>query len=53
MPPRVAPIPAQIPPNNTDSILYVHPSEGLNSVIVTPHLTGSNYLKWSRSMRRA
>lgn len=38
---------------NTDSIFYVHPSEGPNSVIVTPLLTGSNYLAWSRSMQRA
>ncbi|MCI33485.1 hypothetical protein A2U01_0054702, partial [Trifolium medium] len=53
MPPRIAPIPAPIPPNNTDSFLYVHPSEGPNSVTVTPHLTSNNYLAWSRSMRRA
>jgi len=42
MPPRVAPIIVQQP--NTDSIYYVHPSEGPNSVTVTPLLTGSNYL---------
>jgi hypothetical protein len=53
MPPRVAPVVVQAPPNNTDSIFYVHPSEGPNSVLVTPPLTGSNYLAWSRSMRRA
>jgi len=49
MPPRVAPIIVQQP--NTDSIYYVHPSEGPNSVTVTPLLTGSNYLTWSRSMK--
>lgn len=38
---------------NTDSVFYVHPSEGPNSVVVTPLLTGSNYLAWSRSMQRA
>ncbi|CAJ2644691.1 unnamed protein product [Trifolium pratense] len=53
MPPRIAPVPAPIPPNNTDSFFYVHPSEGPNSVTVTPQLTGGNYLAWSRSMRRA
>jgi len=36
-----------------DSVFYVHPSEVPNSVIVTPLLTGSNYLAWSRSMQRA
>jgi hypothetical protein len=38
---------------NVDSVFYVHPSEGPNSVVVTPLLTGSNYLAWSRSMQRA
>jgi len=38
---------------NTDLVFYVHPSEGPNSVVVTPLLTGSNYLAWSRSMQRA
>jgi hypothetical protein len=51
MPPRQAPIIVQ--QANTDSIYYVHPSEGPNSVVVTPPLTGSNYLAWSRSMKRA
>ncbi|KAK2427099.1 hypothetical protein QL285_025700 [Trifolium repens] len=53
MPPRVAPVVVQAPSTNTDSIFYVHPSEGPNSVLVAPPLTGSNYLAWSRSMRRA
>ncbi|GAU11490.1 hypothetical protein TSUD_344800 [Trifolium subterraneum] len=51
MPPRVAPI--VLPPVNADSVFYVHPSEGPNSVTVTPSLNGSNYLAWSISMRRA
>lgn len=42
----------QIQPDTT-SIFYVHPSEGPNTVVVTPLLTGSNYLAWSRSMQRA
>ncbi|MCI71655.1 hypothetical protein A2U01_0092918, partial [Trifolium medium] len=37
MPPRVA-IRAQAPPMDTDSIFFVHPSEGPNSVLVTPLL---------------
>jgi hypothetical protein len=51
MPPRVAPVIQA--PANTDSFYYVHPSEGPNSVVVTPLLNGSNYLAWSRSMIRA
>jgi transposase InsO family protein len=43
----------QQPHADTDSIFYVHPSEGPNTVTVTPLLTGSNYLAWSRSMQRA
>jgi len=38
---------------DTESVFYVHPSEGPNSVLVTPPLDGSNYLAWSRSMIRA
>jgi len=38
---------------NTDSVFYVHPIEGPNSAVVTPLLTGSNYLEWSRSMQHA
>lgn len=38
---------------NTNSVFYVHPSEGPNSAIVTPLLIGSNYLAWSRSMQHA
>lgn len=29
---------------NQESALFVHPSEGPNSVLVTPPLNGSNYL---------
>jgi hypothetical protein len=50
MPPCVAPI---NPPANTDFVFYFHPSDGPNSVVVTPSLNGSNFLAWSRSMRRA
>jgi hypothetical protein len=38
---------------DTNSIFYVHPSEGPNTVVVTPLLTGSNYLAWSISMQHA
>jgi len=42
MPPHQAPPIVQ--QQNIDSIFYVHSSEGPHSVIVTPLLTGSNYL---------
>jgi hypothetical protein len=38
---------------DTESVFYVHPSEGPNSVVIAPPLDGSNYLAWSRSMIRA
>jgi len=38
---------------DTESVFYVHPSEGPNSVLVAPPLDESNYLAWSRSMIRA
>ncbi|KAK2409531.1 putative mitochondrial protein [Trifolium repens] len=53
MPPRPAPIIVPPPTNNADSIFYVHPSEGPSSLTVTPQFNGSNYLAWSRFMRRA
>jgi len=53
MPPRYIPAPFQQAQANTDSIFYIHSSEGPNSVTVTPLLTGSNYLSWSRYMHRA
>jgi len=37
---------------DTESVVYVHPSEGPNLVLVTPLLDGSNYLTWNRSMIR-
>src|SRR3954464_3020886 len=46
MPPRVA-------PPDIDSPYYIHPSEGPNSVCISPKLNGSNYLAWSKSMQRA
>jgi len=51
MPPRQAPIIVQ--QANTDSVFYVHPSEGPNYVTITPLFTGSNYLAWSRWMKCA
>jgi hypothetical protein len=46
--------PRNVSPNSdTDSPYYVHPSEGPNSLTISPKLNGSNYLAWSRSMQRA
>lgn len=39
--------------SDSESPYFVHPSEGPNSVIVSPKFNGSNYLAWSRSMQRA
>jgi len=52
MPPRQIPQ-AQIQQAIQDSVYFVHPNEGPNSVLDTPPLNGSIYLAWSRSMRRA
>jgi len=41
------------PSHSTTSEYYVHRSEGLNYVPVTPPLDGSNYLAWDRMMCRA
>ena len=41
------------PSSDTDSPFYVHPSEGPHSLAISPKLTVSNYLAWSRSMKRA
>lgn len=38
---------------DTTSPYYVHPSEGPNSVSITPQLDVTNYLAWARAMRRA
>ncbi|MCI52387.1 hypothetical protein A2U01_0073631, partial [Trifolium medium] len=46
--PRAAPV---VQPD-TNSMLYIHPSEGPNSISIIPKLTGPNYLAWSRSMKR-
>ncbi|XP_024626656.1 uncharacterized protein [Medicago truncatula] len=54
MPPRQAPVIFQAAPQqDVESVFYVHPSEGSNSVTIIPKLNGSNYLAWSRSMKRA
>jgi hypothetical protein len=50
MPPRVAPV---IPQQDTESVFFIHPSEGPHSINIIPKLTGPNYLAWSRSMKRA
>ncbi|XP_027335174.1 uncharacterized protein LOC113849455 [Abrus precatorius] len=36
------------PNQNSSSPFYIHPSESPSSVIVTPSLSSSNYLYWSR-----
>lgn len=41
------------PSQNLTSHYFVHPSDGPNTVTVTPVLNGSNYHVWARSMRRA
>jgi len=38
---------------DTESEYFVHPSEGPNSLTVSPKLNGSNFLAWKRSMQRA
>jgi hypothetical protein len=38
---------------DTESEYFAHPSEGPNSLTVSPKLNGSNYLAWKRSMERA
>lgn len=53
MPPRQQPVVNQPQQPDSESIFYVHSSQGPNSVYVTPKLTGSNYLAWSRSMQIA
>jgi len=48
-------VPRQIRHSNsdTDSIFYVHPSEGANSLTISPKLNGLNYLASSHSMQHA
>lgn len=35
---------------DTESVYFVHPSENPNSLSITPKLTGSNYIAWSRTV---
>ncbi|XP_058726231.1 uncharacterized protein LOC131597558 [Vicia villosa] len=51
MPPRVEP--TRITNGDIESVYYVRSSEGPNSVSITPQLNGSNYISWSRSMKKA
>lgn len=53
MPPCIDPTANRITNCDVDSVYYVHPSEGPNSVSIQPQLNGSNYISWSRSMERA
>lgn len=41
------------PTLNPSSPYYIHPSEGPNSVSITPVLNGTNYHSWSRAIRMA
>jgi hypothetical protein len=38
---------------DTESVYFVHPSENPNSLPITPKLTGSNYIAWSRTVERS
>jgi hypothetical protein len=38
---------------DTESVYFVHPSENPNSLSITPKLTGSNYIAWSRTVERS
>jgi len=46
--------PRQVQQSNSDTklVFYVHPSEGPNSLTISPELNGSHHLAWSRSMQR-
>jgi len=50
MPPRIVLAHLQ---QDSYSVFFVHPSEGPNSLTVSPKLNGSNYLAWNQSMQRA
>ena len=41
------------PSQNPSSPFYIHPSENLSSVLVSPVLSGGNYHSWSRFFRLA
>src|SRR4051812_34131567 len=53
MPPRIDHTANRITNGDVDSVYYVHPSEGPNSVCIQPPLNGTKYISWSRSMERA
>lgn len=44
--------PTHVSNGDIESFYYIHPSEGPNSIRLTPLLNGSNYLSWSRSMQK-
>lgn len=52
MPPRAIPVVTHLSNVNADSVSYVYPSEGPNSISITPQLNGSNYLSWPRLMQQ-
>lgn len=51
MPPQAVPAHLQQPNQDNDYAFFVQPSEGPNSLIVSPKLNGSNYIAWNRSIR--
>jgi len=51
MPPRQVPVHIHHPQQDSDSIFYVHPSEGTNLVVIAVKLNGLNNLAWRRSMQ--
>jgi hypothetical protein len=53
MSPRAVPAHLQQPNQDNDYASFVHPSEGPNSLSVSPKLNGSNYIAWNRSIQRA
>lgn len=53
MSPRAVPAHLQQPNQDNDYASFVHPSEGPNSLSVSPKLNGSNYIAWNQSMQQA
>lgn len=53
MPPRVFHVANRIINGGIDFVYYVHLSEGLISVSITPQFNGSNYITWSCSTHSA
>ncbi|XP_042988866.1 uncharacterized protein LOC122316414 [Carya illinoinensis] len=41
------------PSEDPNSPFFLHHSDNVNTVVVTPHLTGPNYLSWNRSFTLA